>query len=660
MHPIVEAIENDDFETFKKLASEPENLNAIDPDGWNILALTTQYEMPEYVEFLLDNMSEQQIKEQKPSHPFQIAAKNKNSELGKMILLHPKTDKNQLFQNNENFFFTTILEDNDELTTLLLEQGVSPFTNNNQGDNAVSLLVEKGKNDFIKQIRKMPEFKNRFDDAWLKKSIEGNHFNIFKQLHSYSRLSVDEIFNMAIDSGNIEVMAKIVDDGDLLAGPAQITSIVDLMCKNYTQAGQQKAAQELTDYLFEIKTPFNRFVDKHGRSAWMLAISNNNQVVFDRLVAGNESVNEPDNREHTPAYYAIEYNNPKMLAQLLKKKADYNAIDENKESLLIKAVRKNNDHLVDELLKYPVDLNHTNNNNENALSISIHLRRFPIISKLIWAGANLSSNPAQFYENNDIYHINAFGQYEKLINDVNVKEINNFIALSQLGFNLNQVNEDGDTFLLNFIKNGFLANFKTLLRCNMNGNQIDAQGNSALMCAMTKNIDDFSLGMLQKFPKLNLDIINQKGEDVYDLCVKSHKSERMEKLIKYDAQPTVNHLVIAISTIVSEGNLEKNFALLNEKIEASNKNKQNLAEKKINLTAIEDSNGNSLLMLAAAYSNRENFTFLLSQNDVNYKKEIKNKAGYTLDDIIAALPEEDVTFFQEQLNLFKNKRKKHP
>lgn len=656
MHPIVEAIENDDFETFKTLAMTPENLDAIDPDGWNILALTTQYEMPEYVEVLLEQMSSQQIGNQQPNHPFQIALKNKNTDLAKTILSHAKMDKNQLFQNNENLFFTTILEDNDELTSMLLEQGVSPFAKNNQGDSAVSLLVEQGKNDFIKQIRKLPEFKNRFEDEWLKKAIQNNHFHIFKQLNSYSRLSVDEIFDMAIDSENIEVMAKIVDDGDLLAGTAQITSIVDVMCKNYEEPGKQKASRELADYLFEIKTPFNRFVDKYGKSAWMLAISNNNQIVFDRLLAGNESVNEPDNREHTPAYYAIEYNNPKMLGQLLKKKADYNAIDDNNESLLIKAVRKNNEGLVDELLKYPVDLSHLNNNNENALSLAIHLRRFPIISKLIWAGANLSSNPAQFYESNDIYHINAFGQYEKLITDVNVNEINNFIALSQLGFNLNQTNEDGDTFLLNFIKNGFLANFKTLLRCNLNGDQIDAQGNSALMCAMTKNIDDFSFGMLQRFNKLDLNITNTKGEDVYDLCVKSHKTERMEKLIQYDAKPSLKHLTIATATLVAEGNFEKNLPVLNEKLTGYNEKEK----PKISLEKMEDTNGNTLLMLAAAYSNRENFTFLLNQNEVHYQKEIKNKAGYTLDDIIDALPEEDGPFFKEQLNSFRNKRKKHP
>lgn len=651
MHPIFQALENDSFEEFKKLiTSNPEYLNEIDEDGWSILSLSVHYNMPNFVTFLLDNMTSEQINNGQPLHPLNIAIENKFFDLGKLIISHDNFDPNSLFKAKENALHYALTLQQDEWAEILLERGADIFAQNANNRSPFQMAIEKHKDDLLDEFLESPLLRSMFEEDWLTVCVDSNNVYAFEELYPHMKSTMDKYFERAVNKGHVEMMVSIINTGMFMPGKQHITDIVDLMCIMYDDPKKQEAALELTNYLFDINTPFQDFINKQGQTAWMLSIQYNNNVIFDRLINETvETVNNIDNHKYSPLMYAVEAGSLPYVTKLLKRKANPNHTDIKNDTALIKAVRLGNLEIVKEILSYPVLVNEINKYKESALSIALHDKRMDIIFNLLWHGADISTNPVTFINKQELMQIGLTGELEQWT-AVDEQEIKNFKAIVQLGLNLNRVNENGDTLLLHYIKEGYLANFHALLECKIDANHKDGQNNSALMCAMNKNSDSYVIQLLSKIKNLDFSVVNNDGKNVYDLCIDSNSLQKAEALLQYDPNINKENLLKIIPILVKDGRISNHW----EKIQVI------LGDDISLLNNALDNQGNTLLMNCIIGKNRDNFKFLTAQTTLNITSSQINKDNDNIVDLINKLPEDNAMDFTNLLSKYINTTKKKP
>jgi ankyrin repeat protein len=643
MNEFITALEEENTTAaLELLGKNPELLSQKSDDGWTALQLAAYYNNPTVAQHLLQHSTYEQINDVK-IHPIIIALEERNEEVVQSFLNFTDSSKinwSAKETSGDNLIYLSIHYGMSKFVEELTAKGVSAFEKNNLDLNAISLIIDKGDVALFDKLNDHNKLIESYDDVLIKKSIQHDHLEIFERLHPYTELSSDELFGFSSGFNSVKIMNNILDSGDIIPGMAQITKIVELMCQNYEKVEDVEAAKSLADFLFEIKVPFNQFVNEKGQSAWMLCIQNNNEHVFKRLMNSTENVNTADTEQHSPLFYAVEKNNANFVKILLKKKANPNQEDKVKNTPLIRAVERGSVEIVKELVKYGAKVNELNDAKEHALSIAIKKRRMDIVTELIWAGGEITTNPVKHVEEKHMFFFGASGETERNTY-YDEEHIDNFISLARLGFRLDQRNEDGDTFLLHFIKNGYISNFSALMRCQFNPNQTDAEGNSALMCSILKRQDEYFNTMLKRFDTLDLSLKNNDGKNIYDLCLKVGKIDRMEKLIDYDQNLTLENAQKAAKMIAKDGSLAKCY--------------DKLSKATLDLS-FEDEHQNTLLMFSLAGGNLANFKYLIEEIGVPVDLQHKNSFGHGIEDMINAMPPEVGKDFSGYLT--KNLKKK--
>ncbi|NCQ52201.1 hypothetical protein GW796_10010 [archaeon] len=644
MNKFIEALEKEKHsQALEILQQNPSLFNKKSDDGWSVLQLASYYNSPTIISYSLLNLSYDEINNSKV-HPILIAFQEKNEEVIKSFLdfEDPSKINWQIKETNgDNLLSLAIFNKLFNIIPQLISNGVSGFENNNQNISAFYLAVEIGDTKILDILDEQNNLAESYSELFIKKSIQYDHVDVFERLQPYTQLSQDKLFDLTVGFNSVKVMNQIMDNGEFIPGTEQITKIVDVMCKKHDHDDDISAAKNLADFLFEIKIPFNKFINDLGQSAWMLCIQNNNDDVFERLMHSSENVNVTDSEQHSPLFYAIEKNNFHFVKLLLKQKANPHQLDKQKNNSLIKAVEKGNIEIVKEILKYCHSVNDININNEHALSIAIKRKRMDIVSELIWAGGEITTNPVKFIEEKNFFHFSIDGHPERFAYH-DEEHIDNFVALSRLGFKLDQTNEDGDTFLLHFIKNGYIANFVALLRCQFNPNQTDLVGNSALICAAMKRTDEYFNAIINKFSNIDYNHKNNNGDNVYDVCLKTRKTNRIEKLVDADNSLSIENAMKAAKMIAKDGNLEVYY--------------KKLAKSGMDFSFL-DENQNNLLMFSLVGGNIDNFKFLIETVGVTIEIEQANKNNNTICDMINAMPPE----IGKEFNFYLNKSlKKSP
>ena len=639
MNEFITHLENEDIEkAFFYLSTHKDLLFQKSEDGWNTIQLGSYYNSEKIVDYCLTHMSKDMINTSR--HPLLIAMEEGNKNIIQTFLNFEQQDKIDWKiqeKNGENLIHLAIFYGMEDLIPKLINKDIDCSNQNNQGVSPIQLSIEKGNKELFDYLYDNIDMSEKYEEIYIKKSIQSDNVTIFERLYPYSNISIDELFNLALGFGSIKVASSIVNDGEILLGTNQITEVVELMCKQYTKEEDKQAAENLIDYLFDIKVPFNKFVNNQGQSAWMLCIQNNNDYIFEKLMNTSENVNIIDSEGHSPLFYAIEKNNHDFVKLLLKNKANPNQTDKHKNTPLIKAVQKNNSEMVREILKYMPSVNEVNSSNEHALSIAIKNRRMDIVSDLIWAGGEITTNPVKLVEEKQMFFFGSSGTERTSYYDE--ENIDNFISLVKLGFKINQTNSEGDTFLLHFIKNGYISNFSALMKCNINPNQQDINGNSPIMCAASKKQNEYFNAMINKFSNIDYSAVNKYGENVYDICFKIGKADRMEKLLIADENINQENLRKVAKIISKDGSLLNNQEILNKK--------------GLNLDFL-DENGNSLLVYSLIGKNIDNFNYLI--NNTNIDINHKNNLGHTIQDMVNSIPEELSFDFKQVLKAKKNKK----
>lgn len=658
---IFDFIEKDDFEGFKHFVSN--NNSALlekDGDNWSVISLLAHYAMPEYIDFILPLLKEEDINLATPLHPLFIALEDNDYDMIQNFIKEDKINFNTTWKNNENIVHYLIHRDKPELVLNILksEKIKNLFTVSDDGKQLLNLVIEKGYNNILEEITSQVTFSEHFSDNIIFDSIRYKNFEAFESLYSYYDIDkVDTLFNYALKLENIEVLNFLMNTGDIIPGKDQIIQLIDLVCKKYEKELENEAAQEIIDFLFSIKTNFNSFSNENGENIWMLAIQNNNDYLFDRLInENNESLNFQDETEQTPLFFAINSLNPYYVEKILKRKADPNHLDYMHNNALLYAIGQevwtyediqDKHKIVQCLLDYRADFNHKNKHGESALSLAIHKKDMDIVAMLLWKGANLLHNPAKFIKSQDMFHLNAAGTFEMGNPIVEEKTIDNFIALKQLGFSLSQKNENDESFTMFFVKEGYLANFLAIynLLTDEQSNEIDSQGNSLIMNAIKKKNDDFALKLLFYFQNINLEVVNKNNETVYDLCADLGNSAKMEALVSYDSNLTPEKIRKALPLILKYGDISKywsEFIAIDPTI-----------------SQFKDKDKNNLFMLCASQANFKNIDFLFSKG-IEYNSKDLNTQKQNLMNILVSLPEEHENSVYRTLDYLKKQVKKKP
>ncbi len=640
MNNYIDYLENNEFEkAYSYLKDNKALLDKTSDDGWNCIQLASYYNAVSSIEYCIENMSTDLINSSRS--PLFIAIEEKNKQALEAFLntsFLEKIDWQVQDKNGENLVHLAMFYGLDELIPSLVSKNIDCSQKNNQGISPIQLSIERGNQKLFDYFNDQIDMYEKYDEIYIKKSIQSDSVTIFERLYPYSNISIDDLFSLAVGFGSVKVLSSIVNDGKIILGSEQITSVIDLMCKKYETEEDKKAAENIANYLFEINVPFNKFVNSKGQTAWMLCIQNNNEDIFDRLMQTSENVNIIDSEGHSPLFYAIEKNNVNLVKMLLKKKANPNQLDKSKNTPLIKAVQKNNGEIVKEILQYMPLVNEVNTNNEHALSIAVRNRRMDIVSDLIWAGGEITTNPVKMIEEKQMFFFGATGGTERN-SYYDEENIDNFVSLVKLGFKINQVNSDGDTFLLHFIKNGYISNFSALMRCNINPNQCDSNGNSPIMCAAAKRQNEYFNAMINKFSNIDYSVKNIYGENVYDICFKAGKSDRMEQLLLADNNITQDDLLKVAKIIAKDGSI----SLQSEKLKSKGFDLKSL-----------DENDNNLLMFSLIGKNIENFQYLVNHIGIDVNQ--KNKMGHSIKDMINLMPEEISKEFKQVLKTNNNNK----
>lgn len=658
---IFDFIEQDNFDSFKNYVSaNPNSLLEKDSDNWSVISLLVHYNMPEYIDFILPIIKKEDVDNSTPVHPLFVALEDKDYDMIRKFISSDKIDFNTTLKNNENIVHYLLHRNQPELALNIIKSNKikNPFSISDDGKQLLNIAIEKGYNDIMEELLSYVTFSENYNSNMIFDAIKFNNLEAFESLYSYFDMdNVDSLFNYAIQFKNLEVVNYILNSGDVIPGKEQIIELIDLISLNYAQESTKYAAQEITDFLFSIKTNFNSFVNQNGENIWILAIKNNNDYLFDRLInENNENLNFEDNNQHTPLFFAIDSLNPHYVKKILERKGNPNHTDYLNNNALTYAMGQEvwtrediNDkyQIIKLLLDYRAEFNHKNKHDESALSLAIHKRQMDLVSLLLWKGASLTHNPVKFIQSQDMFHLNSSGTFESMPPIIEEKTIDNFIALKQLGFSLSQKNENGDSFAMFFVKEGYHANFLSIL--NLLGeqevNEIDNQGNSLLMNAIKKKNDDFALKLLFYFKDLNLNVVNHNNETVYDLCANFGNATKMEALLNNDINLTPQKIRTALPLILKQGDISKFW---NEFITIDPSIKD-----------FKDNEKNNLFMLCASTANFKNIDFLFNKGIKYTSKDINNQKQ-TLMDILISLPEEHEQNVSRTLDYLKKSLKKKP
>lgn len=624
MHPIFNTIENGDFNNFVELLEKnPHYLSEKDEDGWNLLPLVVHYDLPSFTQHLLTKLNAEDISLSEPYHPLYVAMENRQLDQLSILLKNEKISTDIAFRGQDTPFHYALYVKDDELIKILQERNSNPFIENSRKNIAFSSIIEQNREEVFNYYYNQNDLGLQFEKYpyLIIDTLKSNNLVMFEKLFPYYKGNIDTLLDLAISNSNVQIVNYLIDNGEVIPGKEQIIKIIELSCIKYSDQDKQDSALNLLDFLVKIKVSFNEMINLKGQNAWMLALNNNNIQAFEVLLNSKmEDMNITDERNSSVLAYAIEQHNPIFVENILKRKVNINYADVYKNTPLIKAVIYGKREIVQEILKYRPLLNEINDKGDSALNIAIRGKRMDLVEDLIWKGAEISTNPTNLIEKNELFGFGVANHWEKLLDYDSLNQINNFSALVKLGFPINKTNEKGDNLLQHFIKNGFLSNFYALIN-NINAiNLNDNDNNSLIMLAAMKPGDEYFLTFINKYQSIDFGVINNQGKNVYDLCIDSSNSTKLIALISSDTKLSQENALKSLFFLAENGILSKNWTKLSQVIP--------------NIQKQIDPEGNSLLMLSAKGKNYDNFQLLFSLTEPNLDSHYTNNQEQTLIDVL--------------------------
>ncbi len=634
LNQLVKSFLDEDLETFKILLNENKNSLATkftDPDNENkeitLLNLIISYQDKLFFNALKPYLNNDIINQGYPrSSLFNAlrASKEDTFFFDEIISFNPDlTVKDERGNNILNYVSDSNLIPLDFIQKVL-DLGVDPFSNREHArENPFSTAVEYDRLDIVKLFSKHPNFEKSCTEQHLGGLIRRGHGVEFQRLinefDSLSDLLDDSLFNQACNARNVIAVDTILEKAFFIPGKEQLSILVNLMCDKYLTDEEKNASLNIAQYLFTIKIPFDKFTDLNGKNAWALSIENNNNEIFELLLKSPSTLNFVDGDGLSPLMYAVQEENLDYVKAIIEKRPYLMHKDIAGNTALLKAVFRKSEDIVNFLSKQPnIGVNEPNNLNQTPLNTAIKMQNISMVNSLIWSGADISLHPYKTIENNSVFGFDSNNIFTVLHDEQDYKTLDNFKSLIIKGFNPNQKNNKGDSLLNHFIKEGYLKNFQSLIRCNVNVQDLDAEGNNPLFNAFEKDADDYAVNLLV-FHKNNIDfsVLNKNNENIYDIAAYCNSPLKVKTLVLSDPdinKENLNKVLPLLAMDVSFYDLEKLQPIID--------------------FSFIDQNDNDLLMLSALNGNLENFEYFQMVGNVKPDLKLRNSLGKNLFDII--------------------------
>lgn len=642
LNDLINSVVNEDLEKFKTLLTSDINLaeKFTDPDNEskqiNLLNLILSYNDKAFFDAFKTYITKEMIDASAPKSSLFYSIKAAQDDtyfFDTLMTFNPDlTVKDEKGNNLLNAVSDSTLIPLD-FVKKVMDNGANPFDNRaGSRENPYSSAAQLGRKDLVELFSTHPDFLEKITEEHLNSLIVHGLGDEFKRIMYDEKNSKlislcenDYLFNQACQSENVIALDTLIDRCSFVPGKEQLSLLVKLMCQNYSNQKERDAAYNLGVYLFNINLPFDKFQDPDGKNAWALAIENNNKDIFQLLLDSPSTLNFVDDEQLSPLMYAIQEENLDFVKSIVAKKPYLMHKDINGNTALLKAIFRRSHDIVEYLTTLPnVGINEPNNSKQTPLNTAIQYKDIRLVNALIWSGALISLHPYKTFDDNSVMGFDSSNNFTILYDNQDHRTIDNFNALITMGFDPNQKNKDGDTLLNYFIKNGILQNFQSLVRCKMDVQVPDAQGNTPLFNAFEKEKDDYAISLLTFHHHLNFEHQNNDGETIYDIASYSNSSRRVAALVNADPDMTKEKLTKVLPILAMDANFY-GLERVQEFIDYD----------------FVDQNGNDLLMLSVMNNNINNFEFFQVYGGLKPDLKQKNALGKNLFDLIYELSEED-------------------
>lgn len=648
---LYELIKNNNVAEYKQIIdANPEllttrlNIETDNPNTYfqDAASLCVEFNNKEIFQHILDNhLQNIQVKEDDVIFNSQLIGEmisQQNFEFINLFLAHPKVTKDALDWNDCVHNTTPLclaINNNCDYATIrkFFELGISPTKKNTFGENAFTSCAKNGDiniYDILNQNNAIDE-QDLDIDLIINRSIQYNNAPVFDEIVKKSDKSLDDLFELAIQFKTTQILQTIIMEDSFLPGSDQLNSLTEIVTYVYDNDYDHEAAIFLLDFLCTVKVKFERFLNDEGENIWNLAIDNNNLYLIKKLLEIPEIINQKDADGRTPLMYALDKRMHKMADLILENNPNVNIKDKFGNTALLYATQQNISYLVDPLLKLNAFTFEKNKKGETPLYWATFHRNFPMVAKLLWAGAPIATNSLTVKNKVLTGQVDLAGHVDMDSRDMDESLLNNFKALVHTGFNLDAISEQGLTFPMHFVVNNHISNFASILECYFNPNQQkEADGNTILMECAARTNPMFANLFIKKFgTEIDAIVENDLGQTAIDVAIEKNNHQVLWMILNQTSN--IDEVIVAKSV---PSLLESQCYSLEEITELCDSVELNIQD--ILTSDLED-----MWFTAIRKESIEDIKFLIVNFSEGPSFTHKNKDGKTIEDVLKSLSNED-------------------
>lgn len=436
---------------------------------------------------------------------------------------------------------------NNKTTDRIEETLLKDNFNNDLNFNAIvhSAILSKNKT-LLTRLFNNQEYRSKISEKNYINLFNNKYSVLFKEIIDNNPDAIsflnfqntDKFLQEAISQENIILTHYILYNKLPLLGASQMGEITAISSAQQEDQDLNKMAQECLDYILSLHPRYSDLTSNGTISPWGLAIENKNDTLFSYLLEDKKALQKLDDfsTNDNPLSYAIQTRNHEFIAKILEQKPYLLLKDSKGNTPLLRSILLNDTESALLFLKeYNNGVNEPNDRKETPLNIALGKRNIPIISALVWAGAEIDYLPRTQDLSFDLEMIEE-GEYRKFNLDKKIVSIKRFTDLAVLGFKLNQQNDAGEYLINYMVKKYHFKNFANIVKSPVNINNVDSNGNSTLMLtALTDADDKYALTLLKiRGGHIDYTIKNNNGENIYDIVLKEGKPEIAIELLSKD------------------------------------------------------------------------------------------------------------------------------
>lgn len=665
---LFELISNNDIEGYKKIIDEnPSLLNSqlnIEHENLNIYfhdaaSLVVEFNNKELFQYILDNHIDQlQVIEGDDIFNSQLISEmlvQKKYDLVNTFLEHPKVTPELLDWNNSAHNSNPLIlaiDNGFDYPTInkFFKLGIDPIQCNSLGENSFTACSKNGDinvYDIINANNAIDD-KNLDIDLVINRAIQYNNAPVFDELIQKSNKSLDELFTLAVQFKTTQILQTIILEDSFLPGSQQLHELTEIITYVYDNEHDHNSVIFLMDFLCNVKVKFEKFVNDENQNIWNLAINNKNMPLVEKLSVIPEIINQRDADGRTPLMYALDRKMNKMAEHILAQKPNVNIKDKQGNTALIYAAQHGMSYLIDPLIELNAFTYEKNKNGETALYWATKHQNFPMVAKLLWAGAPIATNSLTIKNKILTGEVDLAGNVHMNNRDLDDMLLNNFKTLVQIGFNLDALSEQGLTFPMHFVVNNHIANFASILECYFDPNQQkEVDGNTILMECASKTNPMFCTLFIKRFgTEIDAQVENDIGETAVDIAIKHNNIQGLWLILNQAGNVDAEVVEKAMPHLLSSQLFSMEELL-------------NLCDQvDVQLQNIKTINHEDMWFSAIRRENLDDIKFLIVNFEEGPNFQEKNSENLTIEGLIEKSKDKD--FKQDVLRILSPRKKLKP